>query len=201
MTILKIISALLLLYAFLYAIRLLISMLNFEQNQLTLYLCRITDPVIVFFRKIIPIRLGVVDLSSIIPLLLIFLILKVLSDFTDTQVNLNLYYVIALFIFIIRYLLSFILFALGLFSLILIFVNYRSPLFYHSFIVAIRSVVTPVVIVLKKIFPGKKQTSDTPYYIGIIFLSLIGSIFFSYFLEMLYIYFIKLSMGRIHSAS
>jgi len=92
-------------YILLLTVRVLISWINLPPNSFTMWICKTTDPVLDFFRKKFPIRFGVFDLSIIVPITILLVLGKVVSDFMITELYeprmiINAWYLIGLLLFV-----------------------------------------------------------------------------------------------------
>ena len=107
-------SFLIIAYMILLILRVILSWINISPNVITIWLCKLTDPVLDYFRRKFPIKFGVFDISIIIPITILLILSKLNNDFMmpdsyDFKVIINPWYLISLILYIADLVLSFIL--------------------------------------------------------------------------------------------
>lgn len=76
-------------------VRVIFSWLTLPPSQFTYWLNRITDPILNFFKKRFPIRVGILDLSILVPFFILSILNKVIIDvFINFAVNRVVFYMI-----------------------------------------------------------------------------------------------------------
>lgn len=165
----QIIFLILFIYFFFFILRIFLGMMKFYHNSFTIFLCKITDPILYFFKKRFRIRIGNVDFSPFIPIFIIYLILKFLSD-VNLNYNLNINYLWYFLFFAIDTIL--VLFSISIIILLILLII--SSFFYYNnyFISSVRNIFYPILTFLRaKIVRFKSETSY--YFILIITIILI----------------------------
>ncbi len=164
-------------FALILTIRIILSWLVLPPSAFIYWLNKITDPIINFFRKKTPIRLGFLDLSIIVPFLLIHILNKIIFDLLINNRIPTLFYFLSIIFFIIESIISVILTILFIFTIVLFFVNIFAPYSYNPFITSIRSVIDPIAISITKIIKINHKYSDRIYLIIIAILIVLAGIF------------------------
>lgn len=138
---------LLLIYLFAIVLRIVLGILKFSHNSFTFFLSRITDPVLLLFKKFTPIKFSYFDLSPLVPIFIIFLTLKFLSDL-NRGININFYYLFYFFIYIVDtiyfiYMLSVV--------VLLITLSIAETFYYsNSFLSYVKNQIYPLVLIIKR---------------------------------------------------
>lgn len=134
-------------------IRVFLSWITLPPNRFTYYLNQVTDPIVNFSRKYFPLRVGILDLSILVPFFIIWLLNRLVSDiFLFNKLTRPVFWLIDFVIFIISGALNvvfsvvFILLLIYLVMTLLARASY-SPLFY-----SIRSVMSSVLVRMEKLF-------------------------------------------------
>lgn len=160
-------------------IRVILSWLVLPPSIWIYWLNKITDPIFNFFRKKTPIRIGFIDLSIIVPFLLINIFNKIIMDLLINRRIPTPFYFILLIFFIIESIISIIFTILFVFTIVIFFVNIFAPYSYNPFITAMRSVIDPIAIYLTKIIKIKSKNADRIYLIIIaIFIIIFAMVIF-----------------------
>jgi uncharacterized protein YggT (Ycf19 family) len=152
-------------YIILLTLRVILSWIRLPPNALTLWLCKLTDPVLDFFRKKFPIKFGIIDLSIIIPISILLILQKLNNDFLmpsgyDFKVFLNAWYLLDLLLFIADFVLGFII-VLYIFITILILVfKLFSPETYNQIIISFYSVLNPMLSFIKRNLRLKSRSNE-----------------------------------------
>lgn len=162
-------------------IRIILSWLVLPPFKIVYWLNRITDPIFNFFRKKFPfLRLGFLDLSIIVPFLLIHILNKIIIDLMINYRILTFFYFFDILFFIIESIISIFLTILFIFTIVLFFVNIFSPYSYNPFVTSMRSIIDPIAIKLSRILKINSRHADRIYLIIIAILILItGFIIFT----------------------
>ncbi len=148
-------------YTVLLFLRVLFSWIILPPNKFTYFINAATNPVINFFKKICPIRIGVLDLSILVPFFILSLINKLVVDlFIFDGAMRPVFYLVRLVFFIVQGIVSVVCsvaFVLVLiYMLLLIFAKRQySPLFF-----SIRSALDPVLIKMQNVLHLHGPKSD-----------------------------------------
>ena len=143
--------------------RVILSWLRLPQTRLIYWLCKFTDPVIDFFRKKLPIKIGALDFSIIIPFICISVLSKTISDLMIFEVPLNLFYFIKLIILLADSAYTFVAFLLFIFTIGLLIINIKFPNINNPIANTIRSIINPIVMYMRTIFKINSAYSDRIY--------------------------------------
>jgi len=163
-------------FSLILTIRIILSWLVLPPSVFIYWINKMTDPIINFFKKRFPIRLGFLDLSIIIPFLLIHILNRVISDLMINNRIPTLFYFFDILFFIIESIISIILTILLIFTIVLFFVNIFAPYSYNPFITSMRSVIDPIVINISKIIKINHKYSDRIYLVIVFILIIISGI-------------------------
>jgi uncharacterized protein YggT (Ycf19 family) len=153
-------------YILLLTVRVLISWINLPQNIFTSWLCRLTDPVLDFFRRNFPIRFGIFDLSIMTPVAILLVLGKITNDFLimnafDFKVLINAWYILSLVIFIADIVIGFI---LGLYIIItlivIIFKLFGQQGYYNQTITYFYGIINPFLIFLGRFIRMRSKHNE-----------------------------------------
>ncbi|HOV15674.1 MAG TPA: YggT family protein [Spirochaetota bacterium] len=163
-------------------IRIFLSWLVLPPSRPIFYLYKITDPILNFARKYFPLRLGILDLSIVFPFLFLNLISKFVTDILVMGRPLTLFYLLGLLLFSIDSILNVVLFALILFCVIMLIMNFIAPYSYNPLLTAIKSIITPLLMIMRRTIRINSKYSDVIYLaILIILLIIIGFFMHGFF--------------------
>ncbi|MBN2544217.1 MAG: YggT family protein [Spirochaetes bacterium] len=192
----QILFTILIFYFFAYIARLILSIFKFRQNSFTILLCKITDPLINYFKLKFPLKVGPYEISSILPVILIYFLLKFLSDMSNEYtIGLNyLIYFSLYFIFIFYIIFHFI--AITFIILIMLSNNRVFP--FNSILINFaKTKFQPILTFMRKNIKFQFLNTENRYYavllIFFIFTLIFGHMILNYFI---FIYEAKVS-GRI----
>jgi uncharacterized protein YggT (Ycf19 family) len=165
----RIIILLITIYWFMLILRIILSWINIPHSRWVYWLCKFTDPVIDFFRRNFPIRIGAIDLSIATPLILLSILGKLTTDFMigNEPFNsiFNIWYILTLLVYIVKFLYNFVLFVLIFLVFILLIAKLLAPNVQNPFISGIRSFLNPMLDFLDRLFKIKSTRSDIIYLI------------------------------------
>jgi len=163
-TLIQILFIILLAYFFAFIVRLILSIFKFRQNRFTELLCKITDPVIDFFKDKVPMKIGPFEISSILPVIAMYFILKFLSDITNGYSIIDINYLLY-FVFYIAKTCYDIILLIAIICIILIMLsNNRIFRINNSLINYARSVLNPIIIFMRKNIKFQFLNSENRYY-------------------------------------
>lgn len=164
-------------YLLLLTIRVLLSWFTLPPYSWVNWIRSATDPVVNFFRKNFPIRIGFLDLSILIPFFLFGLLSKIISDFTLAGRVLSFFYFIEIILYILYFIFSFMIFGLFIATILLLIVNLISPQTYNPVITMLRSIIDPIVFKIRRVIPLKSRNADVIYLvITALIVAIIGGI-------------------------
>lgn len=152
-------------YILLLIIRVILSWLNLPQTQWISLINKATDPVLNFFRKNFPIRIGVLDISIIIPFILLTIIKKILIDVFISGVPFGMFYMIGLIILVADSAISFIAFILFISTIVLLVININSTYINNPIINSMKTIVLPIVSYIRKKIKINYPKADIIYLI------------------------------------
>jgi uncharacterized protein YggT (Ycf19 family) len=159
-------SFLIVAYIILLTLRVILSWISLPPSTITLWLCKLTDPVLDFFRKKFPIRFGIFDLSIIIPITILLVLYKLNNDFLmptsyEFKVLLNAWYLIGLILFITDLVLGFILTLYILITILILFFKLFSSDSYNQVILSFYNLLNPMLNFIKRTLKFKFKGSET----------------------------------------
>jgi len=179
----QILFIILITYFFAFLLRLFLSIFKFGQNSFTVLLCKITDPVIDFFKLKFPLKVGPFEISSILPVIVMYFILKFLSDITNEYSIVNINYLLYFVFYMIR--IFYIIFlTVTIISVVLIMLsNNRLFSFNNTLINYARVKLQPLMIFMKKNIKFQFLNSDNRYYALLLIFLILALIFGSMILQ------------------
>lgn len=169
-------------------VRVIVSWLTLPSSKWLTTLYKFTDPILDYFRKNFPIRIGILDLSIIIPFLLLSILYKVVDDIFIRQIEISIFYPLIIIIHSASIVLHFIVNIICIIAVILIIINIFMPNTYNPIISAFRSIIDPIVLQFRKFFKIRHKYGDIIYlamvivtamlvgFIGQGFLNILGSV-------------------------
>jgi uncharacterized protein YggT (Ycf19 family) len=176
-------------YSIMLLIRILLSWIRIPQYRWVYWLCKFTDPVIDFFRKNFPIKIGLFDLSIATPILLLYIIGRLTNDFLIGDLPystlLNVWYILILLITITKFLFGFILFIFIIFTFILLITKLLSPNVRNPVIETFQTLLNPMLSFLDNILKLKSYKKEIIYLIILLIFFIVINGLGSYFLEYL----------------
>ena len=161
-------------YFWLLIARVILSWLKLPHSSLTYWVGKFTDPVIDFFRKKVPIRIGALDLSIIIPFICISILRRIIGDSMIFGVPLNLFYFIKLIILLVDSAYTFVAFLLFIFTVALLIININYPHINNPIVSTIKTVINPIVMYMKNIFRINSPYSERIYLLILVLLIIIA---------------------------
>lgn len=172
------------LYIILITIRIFMSWISLPYNKFTHYLAEITDPVLNFFKRLIPLRIGFLDLSPLIPLLLLSLADSVVTDLLVRGQNFGLAFILSKLVFIAKYALNVAVFIFCFSCIILLIMSIVNPHNYNPLVTMMRSFLDPIMSKLRRILRIHSFYSDRIYLVILIvltiFISMAGNFILDY---------------------
>jgi uncharacterized protein YggT (Ycf19 family) len=160
-------------YLIIITIRIFISWFNLPPGPFVRFISNLTDPVLSYFRKNFPIRLAIFDLSIFIPIIILSITAKVISELIINGVPFSAYYLLSLIVIIIYWIYGFIAFALFITAVIFLFVESKQDYAYNPFINSIRKIFYPVMYFLQKYIKLRSRHAARIYILIIIALIII----------------------------
>lgn len=148
-------------YTLLLFLRVLFSWIILPPNKFTYFLNEVTNPVISFFKKVCPIRIGILDLSILVPFFILSIINKLIVDliiFDGAQRPV--FYLVRVLFFLIQGAVSVICsvaFVLVLIYMLLMIFAKRQ---YSPLLFSIRSAVDPVIIKMQNVLHLHSPKAD-----------------------------------------
>ena len=168
-------------YSILLFLRIILSWIRLPEYRWVYWLCKFTDPVIDFFRRNFPIRIGMFDISIATPLILLSVLGKLTNDFLISDEPFisifNIWYVLILIIFTTKLIFNFVLFILIIFTFVLLIAKLLAPNVQNPLISTFQSLLDPMLNFLDKNFKIRSPRSEIIYLIIIlIFLFIINGL-------------------------
>jgi|GEM_PF-1198054 len=175
-------------YSWLLVIRIVISLLKIPYAPWMKYIAMFTDPVINYFKKKYPIKIDKYDFSVLIPLTILFLLQIPIADLMIGGAHFSIFYLLALFIRIIKLVYTIFIFAVIISAVILLYINLTKYYTNNPIILFIKKLLTPVTNKIKKIFKLKEENADK-YSLIIL---LVATIILGFILNYLFAYIIDI---------
>ena len=168
-------------YSLMLFLRIILSWIRLPEYRWVYWLCKFTDPVIDFFRRNFPIRIGMLDISIATPLILLSVLGKLTNDFLISDEPfisiLNIWYILTLIIFTTKLIFNFVLFILIIFTFVLLIAKLLAPNVQNPLISTFQSLLDPMLNFLDKNFKIRSPRSEIIYLIIIlIFLFIINGL-------------------------
>ena len=176
-------------------LRVILSWIKIPQYQWVYWLCRVTDPVIEFFRKNFPIRFGLFDISIIIPIIILNIIGMLVNDFMISDkypigVIFNIWYIFQILIIFVKLIFNFILVIYIIFTLILLIFklisqNVQNPNVQNPAIDSMYSLLNPILKTAEDIFKIKSVHREIIYLVILLVAFILINGFGSFILDYL----------------
>ncbi|OHD21932.1 MAG: hypothetical protein A2086_11545 [Spirochaetes bacterium GWD1_27_9] len=174
------------LFSLVLVVRIILSWFVLPPSRWLYWLYKITDPVINFAKTYFPVRIGIIDLSIIFPFIFLSLLSNVITDLMILGVPFSMFYVIELFIRGIDMLFGFVMSVLFIFVVVTLLVNIILPYTYNPIVTAMKSVIEPMALFLRRIVRINSRYEDKLYLVilGVLFLLLgfVGHLIFMFLL-------------------
>ncbi len=172
-------------YMILISIRIFTSWLSLPYNKYSHYLSVIVDPVLNFFKRVFPLKIGFLDLSPLVPLLLLSLADTVVVDLLINNQVFGIGFIAGKLIFILKYCLNVAVFIFCFSCIIILVMNIFMPMSYNPIVTMMRSFLDPIMSKLRRIFKIHSYHSDRIYLIILIVFTIIVSMAGNYLLDFL----------------
>lgn len=133
-------------------IRIFLSWITLPPNRFTYYLNLVTDPILGFFRRHFPLRVGILDLSVLVPFFIIWLLNRLISDiFFFNKLTRPLFWIIDFVIFMLAGALNVIFSVVFILLLIYLVMSLLARATYSPLFYSIRSVMSSVLVRMEKV--------------------------------------------------
>ncbi len=150
-------------------VRVIFSWLTLPPSQFTYWLNRITDPILNFFKKRFPIRVGILDLSILVPFFILSILNKVIIDvFINFAVNRVVFYMIEVLFFAADSLLITIITVMVIIAAIQLLTKIFLPYSYNPIVNSIKSILDPILLYFRRIIPIKSVHNEKIYLVILI---------------------------------
>jgi len=142
-------------------IRVFLSWITLPPNRFTYYLNQITDPIVNFFRKYFPLRVGILDLSILVPFFIIWLLNRLVSDiFLFSKLTRPVFWLIDFTLFLIAGALNVVFSVVFILLLIYLVMTLLSRATYSPLFYSIRSVMSGILVRMEKLFKMPDTTKS-----------------------------------------
>lgn len=131
-------------YILLLTLRIFISWLRLPDNSFTRILGYFTDPILVTFQRICPLRIGFFDLSPMIPLLLLSLCDSVVTTILINGRSFSLGYIVEIILCITQFFINIFSFVIALSTIILLIADIFMPYSIMPIITMFKSFLSPI---------------------------------------------------------
>jgi uncharacterized protein YggT (Ycf19 family) len=173
-TIGQILLVLLTIYGLLLFIRIMLSWISLPPSKFTYYLNKATDPVFDFAKRYFPIKIGIFDLSIVVPFILISLLSCIISDFMILGRPLSIFYLPYLIFIIISIIENFVFWIILISSGVILLLHIFNIYNYNPVVSSLHALIDPVVHFLNKFINLRYKNSEAIYLAIIIILTLIA---------------------------
>ena len=172
------------------AMRVILSWLVLPPSIFTHWLFKITDPVLIFFKKRFPLRVGILDLSILIPFFILSILNKIISDFfIHSAITRVFFYIIEIAFFIIDSVFVIVLTIFFIFTIVYLLITIFSVNSYNPMITSIKSAIEPIILKIRRLMRINSIHSEKIYLIilaiCIIIIGLIGHFLLLFILSLL----------------
>lgn len=146
-------------------LRVLLSWFTLPPSRWQTLLNRYTDPILNYFKKNFPIRFGLLDLSILLPMVILVILSTVIRDLMDyyTSGNLTPLYLVIMVVNIIKMFFNGAIYILFIGILILLFTNILTPHTFNPVVTTIKSVFDPFIIRLHRLLKLRSANSNRIY--------------------------------------
>ncbi len=142
-------------------IRVFLSWITLPPNRFSYYLNLVTDPIVNFSRKHFPLRVGILDLSILVPFFIIWLLNRLVSDiFLFNKLTRPVFWFIDFVLFIIAGALNVIFSVIFILLLIYLVMTLLARATYSPLFYSIRSVMSSIIVRMEKIFKMQDTTKS-----------------------------------------
>ncbi|HNZ27702.1 MAG TPA: YggT family protein [Spirochaetota bacterium] len=166
-------------------VRVIFSWLTLPPSQFTYWLNRITDPILNFFKKRFPIRVGILDLSILVPFFILSILNKIVIDvFINFAVNRVVFYMIEVLFFAADSLLITIVTIMVIIAIIQLLTKMFLPYSYNPIVNSIKSILDPILLHFRRIIPIKSIHNEKIYLVLLIAVLIIAGFIGRYLLAL-----------------
>lgn len=158
-------------YEILIIVRIFLSWFPLPNHTLIDLLHQITDPILEFFKRICPLKIGFFDLSPMIPLLLLGLSDTIIDALLIKGAVLSLGFFLGIFLYIAKFFINIFSFVISFACIILLIADLFFPHTYHPFITMIKSFLDPVLSKMRRWIKIRSPYADRIHYL-ILFLGI-----------------------------
>ena len=181
----SILVTLLSIYGFILFLRVLLSWLSLPPSKFTYYLNRITDPVLIYARKIMPIRIGIFDISIILPFLAITLLTQIISYLMIAGNPISLFFFLWLLLISINMIEGFLFWTFLIITGAVLILEIFKVYAYNPIVTSLNELLDPVIMFLSRIFKIRSNNAKTIYLVIIIFALIAVHSLFNFFMNKL----------------
>ena len=155
-------------FMLLISVRILLSWLPLPYNRFSEFLNSATDPILKFFKKVMPIQIGFLDLSPIVPLVLLSLADNMVVEILFHGQVFNLSFVLRKIVLLIHFIFNI---AVNLYmfaAVILLLIALINPRIFNPIITMIRSFIDPLISWFRRVLHIRSKHADIIYLLIII---------------------------------
>ncbi len=153
-------------------IRMFLSWFSLPYNKHLEMLYKFTDPFLDRWRKIFPLRIGFLDLSAMVLVIVLVLCGNVINDILIEQLPLNFVYIIMFILNIIKAVLDIIFFGMAVSVVVLMIFNLVAQHTFNPVVSLLRSFIDPIIFKIRRIVRINNKYADI-IYLGIVLLAII----------------------------
>jgi uncharacterized protein YggT (Ycf19 family) len=166
------------LFGFVLFLRIILSWLTLPPSKFTYYLNRITDPVLIYARKIMPIRIGIFDISIILPFLAIALLNQIIGELMISGNPITILFIVKLLLICIQMVEGFIFWIFIVIAGVILIFEIFKVYSYNPIISSMNELIEPVIQFLSRLFTIKSKDAKAIYLaIFVVALIVVHSIF------------------------
>jgi uncharacterized protein YggT (Ycf19 family) len=150
-------------YMLILFIRIVISWIRVPQKKWMTYIQKVTDPVINFFRKNTPIKIGMLDLSIIVLFLILFATRMFIRDILIDGRQVTAVYLLTVVVSVVNVIYGWISFLVIVVSVVLFFASVMRKGQSNPIIMTFRTFLGPVLAGMRKMIPINSPYADAVY--------------------------------------
>ncbi len=181
-----ILSFIISLFMILLTVRVFISWLSLPYSNWIYYIEKITNPPVNFFRRHLPVRIGVFDISIVFLFASLAIVQMLINDVMVAGLPITFGYLLSFIVYLVKMVVSFVFFSLILGTIILLVISYTSGAIHHPVVSAFKSIIDPFVMTMAKIFKLRKLNAAKIYLIILLVVLIIAGFVVDNLLMLLY---------------
>jgi uncharacterized protein YggT (Ycf19 family) len=175
-------------YGFILFLRIIVSWLSLPPSKFTFYLNKITDPVLDYARKIMPFKIGVFDISIILPFLAIMLLNQIIVELMIAGNPITPLFLVKLLLLCIQMVEGFVFWIFIIISGIILIFEIFKVYAYNPIVSSMNELIDPVILFLSRVFTIRSKDAKAIYLaIFIVAMIIVHAIFNSIMNRLIYL--------------